>query len=151
MTRRRLAPLRNSKSFTAFVLDQLGELDVTSRSMFGGLGLYSGDLFFAIVARDTLFLKVDDSNRSAFISAGMEPFKPTGDGSGTMKYYSVPLDVLESAGELERWARASIDVARRAGSSRRVVDAVRRPAGRPASSGTAGTPRAADRRGRTRR
>jgi TfoX/Sxy family transcriptional regulator of competence genes len=31
-----------------------------------------------------------------------------------MKYYAVPLEVLESAAELERWARAAVAAARRA-------------------------------------
>jgi DNA transformation protein and related proteins len=114
MKRRRLAPLRNSKSFPAFVLDQLSALNVTSRAMFGGIGLYSEDLFFGIIARDTLFLKVDDTNRADFINAGMQPFKPSGDDAGTMKYYAVPLEVLESVVELERWARGAIQVAHHA-------------------------------------
>jgi TfoX/Sxy family transcriptional regulator of competence genes len=43
----------------------------------------------------------------------MTPFNPYGDRPVTMKYYAVPIAVLESPLELERWARASIDVARR--------------------------------------
>lgn len=154
MKRRRLAPLRNSRSFPAFVLDQLSPLDVTSRAMFGGIGLYSGDLFFGIIARDTLFLKVDDTNRADFISAGMQPFKPSGEDAGTMKYYAVPLEVLESVMELERWARGAIQVAHNArltAASRPAAGAARRRATRSASTKRATRPRAAGRRGRTRR
>ncbi|HJR61917.1 MAG TPA: TfoX/Sxy family protein [Vicinamibacterales bacterium] len=82
--------------------------------MFGGVGLYSEDLFFGIIASDVLYLKVDDTNREMFEQAGMKPFMPYPGRPGTMKYYAVPLAVLESAQELERWARASIAVARRA-------------------------------------
>ena len=104
-----------SDSYKRFVLDQLGELgDVTPRSMFGGVGLYYRDLFFAIVAGDVLYLKVDDATRGDFERAGMEPFRPYPDRAGSMQYYAVPLDVLESAGELTQWARRAIDVARRA-------------------------------------
>lgn len=154
MKRRRLEPLRNSRSFPAFVLDQLSALEVTSRPMFGGIGIYSEDLFFGIIARDTLFLKVDDTNRGDFLSAGMQPFKPSGEEGGTMKYYAVPLEVLESVGEIERWARAAIQVARNArltAVSRPGADAVPRRATRSVSTKRATTPTAAARRGRTRR
>ena len=49
----------------AFVLDQLDELgDVVPRAMFGGVGLYCRGVFFGIMARDVLYLKVDDRNRA---------------------------------------------------------------------------------------
>jgi len=114
VTRRPSKSLRSSDSFRRFVLDQLQGLEVLPRSMFGGTGLYNGQDFFGIIAADVLYLKVDDSNRGMFEMAGMKPFKPYPGRSGTMKYYAVPLDVLESAVELERWARAAIGASRRA-------------------------------------
>jgi DNA transformation protein len=105
--------LHNSDSFRQFVLDQLAGVNVTSRSMFGGVGLYSGDVFFGIIAADVLYLKVDESNRHMFEQSGMKPFKPYSGRTVTMKYYAVPLEVLESAAELEHWAQASIAAARR--------------------------------------
>ena len=46
-----LTPMRVSDGFRAFVLDQLSNVaDVRPKSMFGGVGLYSGDVFFGIVA-----------------------------------------------------------------------------------------------------
>jgi len=96
------------------VLDQLEELgDVMPRSMFGGVGLYHRGLFFGIIARDVLYLKVDDSNRPDYEGAGCAPFKPYPDRSGTMRYYAVPLEVLESAMELASWARKSVAAAER--------------------------------------
>jgi DNA transformation protein and related proteins len=110
--RPRLRSLRVSAGFKSFVLDQLEELgDVTPRSMFGGVGLYHRGVFFGILARDTLYLKVDDSNRADYRRAGMKPFRPYPDRSGTMKYYAVPVDVLESAPELAQWAAKAIAVA----------------------------------------
>jgi DNA transformation protein len=95
-----------------FVLDQLGELDaVTARSMFGGVGLYCGDSFFGILARDTLYFKVDDSSRTEYERAGMRPFKPYPNRPLTMKYYSVPVAILECPTDLVAWARKAIGVA----------------------------------------
>ena len=108
--------LRSSPSFERFVLDQLSELgEVASRKMFGGVGLYSDGTFFGIIARDALYLKVDDQTRGEYERAGMPPFTPYPDRSTTMAYYMVPVGVLESAPELTRWARAAVTAARRAG------------------------------------
>ena len=108
----RLRSLRVSAGFKSFVLDQLEELgDVTPRSMFGGVGLYHRGVFFGILARDTLYLKVGASNRVDYTRAGMEAFKPYPDRSGTMKYYAVPLEILESPPDLAVWAGKAIAVA----------------------------------------
>ena len=82
--------------------------------MFGGVGLYCGDLFFGLIARDELYLKVDDTNRREYQDAGMHAFRPYPDRPGTMKYYQVPAEVLESAPDLVRWAKKAVAVARNA-------------------------------------
>ena len=106
--------LRSSESFERFVLDQLADLGpVAPRKMFGGVGLYCDDVFFGIIARDELYLKVDDRTRGRYERAGMQPFKPYPDRPTTMKYYGVPLEVLESSVELTQWARAAVAAARR--------------------------------------
>lgn len=111
--------LRATNAFRSFVLDQLEELgDVTSRSMFGGAGLYCRGLFFGIIANDTLYLKTDEKNRPDYERAGMKPFKPYRDRPATMKYYEVPVGVLESALDLVRWARKAVAVAERAAAGR---------------------------------
>jgi DNA transformation protein and related proteins len=107
--------LRSSASFERFVLDQLADLGaVTSRKMFGGVGLYCGAVFFGIIARDELYLKVDDRTRAEYERAGTHPFKPYPHRPTTMKYYAVPLGVLESGVELTRWARKAVEAAARA-------------------------------------
>jgi DNA transformation protein len=84
---------------------------VTGRSMFGGVGLYSEGLIFALMAEDRLYFKVDDSNRPDFEAAGMEPFHPFGDAGQTMGYYEVPPFVLDSPDELSAWLDKSLRVA----------------------------------------
>jgi DNA transformation protein len=115
-TRGKLRSMASSNSFRDYVLDQLSALPgVRARAMFGGIGVYAGDLFFALIASDILYLKVDDSNRAQFVAAGSDAFHPYPDkpSSMTMPYYDVPVSVLEDAGTLVRWARQSIAVAER--------------------------------------
>lgn len=108
-----------SDGFEAFVLEQLEEVGaITSKRMFGGVGLYAGDLFFALLANDVLYLKADDSNRADFEAAGAGPFRPYGPGGEVMQYYEVPVAVFEDADELGRWAAKSIAVARARKTSR---------------------------------
>ncbi|MEO8295158.1 MAG: TfoX/Sxy family protein [Gemmatimonadota bacterium] len=103
-----------SPSFRAFVLEQLERVvpDIRARSMFGGVGLYAGDLFFAVVDDDTIYFKVDDTNRGMFEHHGMEPFQPGGPGGEVMQYYQVPEAVLEDVDELRVWIESAVAVAR---------------------------------------
>jgi DNA transformation protein len=104
--------MRVSDSFRAFVLEQLADVpSVRARAMFGGVGLYSGDVFFGMIAADVLYLKVGDRNRGRYESAGMTAFAPYPDRPMTMPYYQVPAHVLEDRRELGIWAHASIEVA----------------------------------------
>ena len=106
--------LRVAPEFRDFVLDQLARVpELRSKAMFGGVGLYSGERFFGLVAADELFLKVDDSNRAAYEAAGSEPFRPLADPNRpvSMSYWRVPIEVLEDPAELVVWARAAIHAA----------------------------------------
>lgn len=85
-----------------------------ARRMFGGVGLYSGELFFGIVAFDRLWFKVDDSNRADYENRGMGPFKPFPDRPTAMSYFEIPTDLLDDAEELRVWAMRSVAIARRA-------------------------------------
>lgn len=105
-----------SPSYRTFVLDQLGRVaeDIRARGMFGGVGIYAGELFFALIDDDTLYLKVDDSTRPDFVAAGMGPFRPFGEEGEVMQYYELPADLLEGGEELGGWVGKAIEVARRA-------------------------------------
>lgn len=80
--------------------------------MFGGVGFYGDGLFFALMARDSLYFKVDDSNRRDFEGAGMGPFEPFEGDSRAMQYYEVPTDLLEDVEALGPWVEKAIAVAR---------------------------------------
>src|SRR5262245_59499379 len=90
-SRRRLSLLFHdmgvSDSYRDFVLDQLGRVNpVRAKRMFGGVGIYSRGLFFALIAEGRLYFKVDDATRPDFERLDMEPFRPFGEDSA-MGYY----------------------------------------------------------------
>jgi len=107
VARRPLKSLRVSPGFLEFVLDQLSHVrNLRAASMFGGVGLYSGDVFFGIVAADVLYLKVDDETR--YLASGAVPFQPFAGRPTSMNYYSVPPAIFEDPETLARWAARSI-------------------------------------------
>ena len=105
-----------SPSFQTFVVDQLSRVvpQVRGRRMFGGVGLYSGEVFFALMADDLLYFKVDDSNRADFGARQMGPFRPYRYKGEVMQYYQVPDELLEDVEALRPWAEKALAVATRA-------------------------------------
>ncbi len=104
-------------SYLEFVLERLSVAGkVSGKAMFGGYGIYLGDLIFGLVVDGVLYLKVGESNIKDYIQAGMKPFtyeakngKPV-----SMSYWCLPLDVLESNEDLPKWVNKSIQVAKSA-------------------------------------
>ena len=114
-------PSRKDQDFLEFVLDQLGRLPaVTSRRMFGGIGLYQGPVFFAIIDDGRLYFVTDESTRGRYESRGMEPFQYS-PGKFIRTYYEVPVDVLEDDTELQSWAREAVAAQKRRGTTRKRV------------------------------
>ncbi|MEO5826926.1 MAG: TfoX/Sxy family protein [Gemmatimonadales bacterium] len=109
-----------SPEFRNFVVEQLSRVApaIRARSMFGGVGVYSADRFFALIDGDHLYLKVDDSNRLSYEEIGMGPFRPFGPDGEQMQYYALPGDFLEDAEALTPWVADAIEVSVRAKAAR---------------------------------
>ena len=104
-----------SESFLTFVLEQLEDVPrVSSRRMFGGVGIYSAERFFAIIDNDTLFFKADEATAARYKRRRMPAFRPLPDKPPSTGYFQVPPAVLEDRDALRAWAREAIDVAVRA-------------------------------------
>jgi DNA transformation protein len=100
--------------FVVYVTDQLRRwAPVSARRLFGGHGVYHGAIMFAIVSRDTLYLRTDDVNRPEFEAAGMGPFRVGKSGRIALSYHEVPSDVLEEAELLVKWAERAFAAALR--------------------------------------
>ncbi len=104
-----------SAEFRSFVVDLFSSLGaIKVRSMFGGGGVYYKDTMFALIANETLFLKVDQSNKAAFEQEGCGPFKYDGKNKPIeMSYYELPERLLDDPEELIEWAQKSIEIALR--------------------------------------
>ena len=101
-------------SYRIYVLEQLNRAvpPVRARAMFGGVGLYAGDVFFALIADDALYVRTDDATRPAYESLGMPAFRPFEEHGPVMSYYQLPEDILEDGDALREWASRAIASAR---------------------------------------
>ncbi|MCO5205070.1 MAG: TfoX/Sxy family protein [Anaerolineae bacterium] len=97
-----------SKAYCDAVKAQLSPfMPVTSRAMFGGYGLYSDGVIFALITSDdVLHFKVDDSNRALYEDAGMQQFH-------NMPYFQVASDWYDNPEKLYELARQSVEVSKR--------------------------------------
>ncbi|MCA8098160.1 TfoX/Sxy family protein [Burkholderia contaminans] len=108
----------------AYQLAPLG--NVTVVRFFSGAAMRLDGVMFGFMSRGSLFLRVDDVNRPAFVVAGMGPFsyeRPTRTVS-LDGYYETPADVLEDAGALFDWCRSAYRAALLAGPPKRKARAV---------------------------
>ncbi|WP_269507001.1 TfoX/Sxy family protein [Burkholderia sp. IMCC1007] len=103
----------------AYQIASLGRVDVTR--FFSGAAMRLDGVMFGFLVRGSLFLRVDDVNRPAFIAAGMGPFSYTGRTRtvAAERYYETPADVLEDAGALFDWCRSAYRAALLAGAPKR--------------------------------
>ena len=80
--------------------------------MFSGVGLYSGELFFALIHDDTLYFKTDAISSADYVARNMPRFMPFPHRpKAILAYHQVPADVIEDAETLNAWARKAVAVA----------------------------------------
>lgn len=104
-----------TSSYLSFVLEQLEALGpVSSKRMFGGIGLYFDDAFFGLIDDDVVFFKVDDASRGEYEQRDMPPFRPVASKPEMVSknYYQLPGEVLEDSELLATWARRAVQAAR---------------------------------------
>jgi DNA transformation protein len=102
---------------------------VTVRRMFGGSGVYSDGLCFAIALGGEVYIKADAETKAAFETAGSLPFvylaqgKPT-----TVSYWRLVAEAYDDTDALKRWAGLGLAAAQRAAAKKaaRPVRAKRR-------------------------
>ena len=121
-----------SPRFLEYVVEQLGGLPaVRSNRMFNGVGLYSDEVFFAVLHDDTLYFKTDESNIAGYRERRMAQFMPFKDRPATaLGYHQVPADILEDPESLVEWARAAVIVAAKKRSKKPARKPVKKTAAR---------------------
>jgi DNA transformation protein len=92
-------------SFRDFVLEQLAALEgLRCKLMFGGHGLYSGEMFFGILFDGRLYFKTHPDTLPDCLTAEASVFAPSKK-QVLKNYREVPVEILEDAVQLTSWAR----------------------------------------------
>jgi DNA transformation protein and related proteins len=105
-----------SDSFAEFLREQLAPLGrVTMRRMFGKTGVFCNGLMLGMVTDDTLYVRVDDHNRTVFKEAeSVPPLNYEKQGRTIdLAFWRVPEHLLDQPDELVTWARAALAAAHR--------------------------------------
>ncbi len=105
--------MARQSEFVEFVLELLAPLGhVRARAMFGGHGIYQGDIMFAIIVDDRLYFKTDNATRNSFTTRGLAPFTYAARGKKiSLQYYEAPPEVFEEQEAMRHWAQQALDVA----------------------------------------
>lgn len=99
---------------------------VSLRHFFGGAGVYCQGVMFAMVADDTLYLKVDDALKADLAAEGCGPFLWTprsGKNAGQtleLGYWRLPETALDEADQAVTWGRRALAVAQAAAAKKPV-------------------------------
>ena len=107
---------------------------VTTRRMFGAIGLYQGEHFFAIIDDGRLYFITNETTRLRYEQAGAKPFQYA-PGKFLRTYYDVPVDVLEDDTMLCEWAREAVSVQQQKGNDRKTKSRATRSGGSRGSDG----------------
>lgn len=96
--------------------------------MFGGAGFYLDGVFFGILYKERLYFRVSEDTIKNYTRRKMKPFEPFEGRKGESHgYYEVPIDIVESAEDLEKWARAAQRTPPLTALKRRARKTVKRP------------------------
>lgn len=104
-----------SREFIEFVQELFAPLGgIAVRRMFGGAGVFSRGLMFALVHDDVLYLKADAETQKAFQARKCGPyFYDAGKGKQVaLSYWQMPAELIDDAEEAVAWAKTALDVAR---------------------------------------
>ena len=95
----------STDSFREFALEQLAALDgLRCKRMFGGHGLYSGEVFFGILFDGRLYFKTHPDTLPDYLAVQAAVFAPS-EKQILKNYREVPVEILEDAVQLTAWAR----------------------------------------------
>jgi DNA transformation protein and related proteins len=105
-----------SKSFSEFLREQLAPLGPLSfRRMFGKTGVFCEGVMFAVVADDTLYFRIDETNKPIFQeAAAFPPLNYTKAGRTIdLAFWRTPERLFDEPEELVAWSRAALATAHR--------------------------------------
>lgn len=108
--------MASSPDFVDHCLELLAPLGrPRAKRMFGGHGIYVDEIFVAVIASDTLYLKTDAATQPTFEGAGTQAFIYESSGKKVnLNFWTVPDEAMESPDLFRSWGRLAMEAALRA-------------------------------------
>ena len=105
--------MRVKSELASYVEEQLAFLGrISTKSIFGGIGIFVDERLLGIVMEDKLYLHTDASNLRAYQDRGMPQFKPYPNAFDlTTDHHQVPEDVLADPTQLKGWGERALTAA----------------------------------------
>ena len=102
--------VKTNTELLARILQNIPDISTTSRKMFGGIGVFSGGMMFALMYDGIFYLKSTAEIANLYTTESA-PFHPPFRPNTKMPYWSVPADVLQDRCRLVEWAQQALDYA----------------------------------------
>lgn len=103
---------KSNTELLTYITRTITEFSMTSRNMFGGIGIFSGGVMFALMYDGILYLK-SSAEMAKIFSKESTPFQPPFRPNMKMPYWSVPVNILWEQHRLVEWAQQALDYAKR--------------------------------------
>ena len=104
-----------AKPYRPDLFEHFGAVHI--RRMFGGRGLFSGEVMIGLVSADDLiFLKTDEHTRQAYMQEGSKPYlfhSKRARGAIATSYYEVPERLYDEPEEFAEWVVKAYAIAER--------------------------------------
>jgi DNA transformation protein len=105
--------MRVKSSLASYVAEQLAPLGrISSRAIFGGVGVFIDERLLGIVIAEKLYLHTDKSNLDDYVARGMPQFKPYPNAFDlTTDHHEVPQEVVNDPEQLKTWGERALNAA----------------------------------------
>ena len=102
---------KTNTELLTYITQNITEFSLTSRKMFGGLGVFSSGVMFALIYEGILYLKSTTAITKIYTKEST-PFQPPFRPNTKTPYWSVPLNILQDRRCLVEWAQQALDYAK---------------------------------------
>ena len=105
--------MRVKLELASYVEEQLAFLGrLSTKSIFGGIGIFVDERLLGIVMEDKLYLHTDATNLQAYQERGMPQFKPYPNAFDlTTDHHQVPPEIVDDPQQLKHWGEQALAAA----------------------------------------
>jgi DNA transformation protein len=105
--------MRVKSELANYVEEQLAFLGrISTKSIFGGIGIFVDERLLGIVMDDKVYLHTDASNLRAYQDRGMPQFKPYPNAFDlTTDHHQVPAEIVDDPTLLKQWGELALAAA----------------------------------------